>query len=102
MTEQKPPEKTCPPDDICVEPFDLDDLVFAPSDARIERATRDGAHVGDVLRDDVPDPADPEKTISHWFARKVDALTGNLSDWQYMRCVHEARAFLVSRRRMAA
>ena len=68
-------------------PFELDGVVFSPSpDGRFEHAMRDGNHVGDVLHDD----------DRLWFARKW--IDGELTDWQPMRCVYEARAFLVSQK----
>lgn len=84
---QTAPEFEQPPSCITDAPLQLDDVLFTPNDARrIDRATRDGVHVGDVLRDDE----------RFWFARKFDH-NGELSDWRPMRCVHEARAFLVSK-----
>lgn len=75
------------PTGICEEPFALDDVVFTPNDQRrIERATRDGQYIGDVLLDD----------NRFWFARKFDAR-GELIDWKLMRSAAEARAFLVSK-----
>lgn len=80
------------PTEIVTEPFALDDLVFTPHvGGQIERGTRDGSYVGDVLLDD----------NRFWFARKHDAR-GELSDWQPMRSAAEARAFVVSRIRQPA
>lgn len=92
------PEKDWPPKSISATEFALDDCVFTPTHpGRIERATRGGYVVGDVLLDLIPDPADKEKAIERWMARKIDPLSGDLCDWKPMRCVHEARAFVVSR-----
>lgn len=91
MTEAAPkaPEFKMPPHGIAPEPFDLDGVTFTPFViSRMEQATRDGNCIGHVLLDD----------DRFWFARKLDA-SGNLSDWKEMRCVHEARAFIVSRNR---
>lgn len=91
MTEEHhAPCKIWPPDWIASAPFALDDVLFTPTaDRRFERAERGGTYLGDVLYD----------TAGFWFARKVQ-VDGDLSDWLPMRCVHEARALLVSRIRM--
>lgn len=90
MNEAERVQQFEPPSGIAAGPFDLDGVTFIP-DGRFERATRDGALIGDVLHDD----------NRFWFARKPDA-GGTLSDWQFMRCVHEARAFIVSKIRQPA
>lgn len=91
MTETAPADhvlKEWPPDTIATESFTLDDVTFTPTDdGRFEHATRDGHYpIGDVLHDD----------NRFWFARKL--IDNELSDWKPMRCVHEARAYLVSKR----
>lgn len=87
MTEpvQKLPDY---PTGIVTKPFVLDGVSFSPfgPHGNMERAERDHAHVGDVLLDKGTD----------WKVRKRDAR-GELSDWKPMRCVAEARAFIVSR-----
>lgn len=105
MTEiaSAPPKQWWPPDTIGAEPFTLDGVQFTPQPpALIERADRDGDYVGDVLRDEVPNRADPSTIEPRWLARKVHPQRGELSDWMPMRCVHEARAYLVSVTRWSA
>lgn len=88
-----PPPPT--PDTIAAEAFDLDDVTFTPNDAgRIERATRGNVYVGDVLLDVIQTECSPDQ--HRFLARKADQW-GEMSDWKPMRCVHEARAFLISR-----
>lgn len=98
MTEpQLAPVIPQPPDGITPETFQIDDVSFEPFAAfRMERALRNGRHIGDVLMDLVPADDDPSKEQRRWFARKVNTV-GELGEWQRMRCVHEARAFIVSR-----
>lgn len=87
MTEAEHVKAVPPPSSITDQPFAIDDVLFAPTDdRRFERATRDGALVGEVLLDDA----------QYWFARKI--VVGDvISDWKPMRSVHEARAFIVSK-----
>lgn len=84
--------KIWPPDTITAQPFKLDDLVFSPTDdRRFEHATRDDVLIGAVLLDT---NKNGERV---WLARKL--IADEMSDWKPMRCVHEARAFIVSRTR---
>lgn len=48
-----------------------------------------GALLNKIIRDVLDDN-------QFWFARKL--LDNELSDWKPMRCVHEVRAYLVSKR----
>lgn len=88
MTDTAPLPVADYPIGIVTEPFGLDGFGFAPHGrgGQIERVTRAGDYAGDVLLDD----------NRFWFARKPDAR-GELSDWQPMRSVAEARAFIVSK-----
>lgn len=69
-----------PPGTITEAPFMLDDVLFTP-DRIFERASREGELIGELVLDD----------NRFWFARKP----AGQGEWQPMRCVHEARAFLV-------
>lgn len=68
----------------------LDHLYFVPLGGDCESVFHaDGEWCGDIGFDDVR---------KHSTARKM--IGGDLSPWRPMRCIAEARAFIVSRRRM--
>jgi hypothetical protein len=73
-----------------VEPFRLDHLCFVPGRYADEQVFfPDGDFVGEIIFNEVWQRFDARKWVG-----------GDLTPWRPMRCVAEARAFIVSARRM--
>lgn len=98
MTEPaKPSEKIWPPNDIVADSFTIDGVLFVMRQpGRLEAAIRGEARIGEVLKD-IKQDKEQDAPAVRWMARKPD-VTGEWCDWKEMRCVHEARAFIVSKR----